>query len=202
MKKHGVESLPLACTEIGYAADWIPKGNMVLPFQDLLAAYIARVHVLGAAAGLSNIYWYSWDGLGGGLVERAGGLNRPGVAYAQTLRWLNGAMVNKCASKDDRLWICDLGMASRKAWMVWNTRETTPWVPPAEWHALQYETLDARLVRLGPGDPVQAGPAPVLVKSDSDLWSAYQTAPAENSVSGPRGAPSPQPSPNRAHAGQ
>jgi len=179
MAKHGIADRPLWNTESGYD---IPASGGALtakgPHTDTeLGGYIARALVIGAASGLDRFYWYSWERTMLSRWRRDAMVNPAIVAYTQTLRWLNGATVNECTSKDRRQWICELGMGSRKAWMVWNTKETTQWAPPAEWHALQYETLDARLVRLGSGDSVQVGPAPVLVKSDADLWSVSQGSP-------------------------
>ena len=95
------------------------------------------------------------------------------VAYTQTMRWLIGASVQECSSRDGQLWICELHMDERKAWMVWNVRETIRWSPPAEWHAVQYETLDARLVKLDADSAIAVGQSPLLVKSDAVFWSGH-----------------------------
>jgi hypothetical protein len=95
------------------------------------------------------------------------------TAYTQTLRWLHGTKVNDCSSQDHRLWICGLSRGSRKAWLVWNTTGAGQWEPPTDWHALQYETLDARLLKAYSNTAISVGSSPILVQSDTKLWSAY-----------------------------
>ena len=171
LAKYKLNDKPLFCTEIGYDPDWIPRKAMLLPFPDLLAAYIARVHVLGAAAGLGAIYWYSWDGLGGGLADAASGsLNKAGKAYAQTLRWLQGSSVRGCQTEDGSLWTCDLVKGNRTARMVWNTKGNRQWSLPANWAAMEYESLTGTVAGVAKNNVVQIGPAPVLIKSDTLPW--------------------------------
>ena len=174
MVKHGIKNMPIICTEIGYDEKWIPKREMLLPFKDLLAAYVARAHVLGAAAGLDRLYWYSWDGLGGGMAEpNSRVLNKVGIAYMQVMRWLKGANIQGCKTADNNLWTCELNLGTRAAWVVWNTEGSKKWSVPPDWHALQYETLDARLLKLDSNAVITVGPSPVLIQSDGKLWSAY-----------------------------
>ncbi len=172
MLKYGIKDMPIICTEIGYDQEWIPKREMLLPFQDLLAAYIARAHALGAAAGLAGMYWYSWDGLGGGMaISDTGELNKVGTAYRQVIRWLKGVNIQDCQKADRSLWTCELNLGSRKARLVWDTEGSRKWTVSTAWHALQYETLDAHLLKLDSGATISIGPSPVLVQSDDKLWS-------------------------------
>jgi hypothetical protein len=171
LSQYGISDKPLYCTEIGYDPDLIPNKELLLPFRDLLAAYIARVHVLGAAAGLSSIYWYSWDGLGGGLADaKLGSLNNAGKAYAQTLRWLQGSSVRSCQTDDGSVWTCDLTRGNRKAWMVWNARGNRTWSLPAAWQATEYESLTGTKASVAKDNTLRIGPAPILVKSDTLTW--------------------------------
>jgi len=172
MAKYGIADKPLWNTESGYD---IPAAGEALtgkgPKNDMeLGGYISRALVIGVAAGLDRFYWYSWERTMSNNWKQGSTANPAVVSYTQTLRWLIGATVNECHSKDRQLWICELGMGSRKGCMVWNAQGTTQWTPPEAWHALQYETLDARLVKLAPGGVIPVGPAPVLVKSDGNLW--------------------------------
>ena len=173
MARYGLENRPLWDTETGYGITASSKDG---PVDDTeLGGFIARAHVLAAAAGLDRFYYYSWEG----MLERRNKqtMSSPVVtAYTQTLRWLNGVSVKACSSQDRRLWICELSLGQRTAYMVWNTQAVTQWKPPVQWQAVQYETLDARLVKLEPDGEIPVGQAPVLVKSDTGLWSVYNQA--------------------------
>jgi hypothetical protein len=174
MVRHGIGDRPLWNTESGY--DIPPSGQALTghgPRNDTeLGAYLARALTIGAASGLDRFFWYSWERTMLTRWRSDATVNPEIVAYVQTLRWLVGANITACTSEDRNLWVCNVHMGSRTAWMVWNVKASMQWSPPKEWHVLQYETLDARLVKLKSGDTIPVGPAPVLVKSDSDLWAA------------------------------
>ncbi|MDP3420310.1 MAG: hypothetical protein Q8S10_05270, partial [Thiobacillus sp.] len=103
------------------------------------------------------------------------------TAYMQATRWLRGATVQSCTTRDRQLWVCELSLGKRQAHMVWSAKEPMQWHPPADWNAVQYETLGAKVFALAPGISLSLGSAPVLVKSDSMLWSLkqYDAAPQE-----------------------
>lgn len=176
MAKHGLSHLPLWNTETGYN---IPEPGQLLlshngPRDDTeLGGYIARILVLGVVSGLERFYWYSWEtamlSRGTQSIQATPSI----VAYMQTMRWLKGTTVDRCVTRNRNLWICDLRRNGRHARMVWATKDALQWLPPADWNAVQYETLDARAVRLQPGAEIPVGAAPLLVKSDGALWSAF-----------------------------
>jgi len=177
MAKHGLENRPLWNTEAGF---WLPIPGDSLsekwPRDEKgLASSIARILIMGAASGIDRFYWYSWEQtmLRQGERERSASAM---TAYTQTLRWLNGSTVKSCESPDRHLWICELVLGNRQARVVWNTSGTHQWVPPIEWQAIQYETLDARIIKLGTGESIPLYDSPILVKSDRPLWSVYQPA--------------------------
>lgn len=180
MEKHGLSHLPLWNTETGY---WLEapgeKNSPNWPRNEAeLAGYIARVLTLGAVSGLNRFYWYSWEKTMFNHAPATIQSNGAITAYMQATRWLRGATVKSCTTRDRQLWVCELSLGKRQAQMVWSAKEPMQWHPPADWNAVQYETLGAKVFALGPGKSLPLGPAPVLVKSDSMLWSFKQNGAA------------------------
>ncbi|MDP3584440.1 MAG: beta-galactosidase [Thiobacillus sp.] len=179
MTKHGIDGLPLWNTETGF---WLPlAGETPNPNwpknQNELSGYIARTLILGAVSGLDRFYWYSWETTMLGGNPKSLQASPSIVAYMQTMRWLDGASINHCFSKDHSLWICELQRGPRRANLVWNSRESVMWVPPLDWNAIQFETLDARSVQIKSGEALSIGQVPVLVKRDHQFWTTTQTRP-------------------------
>lgn len=175
MTKHGLAALPLWNTESGYN---IPEpGRLAVthngPRNDTeLAGYISRILVMGIASELDRFYWYSWESTMLSRYPKDVQSSPAIVAYMQTMRWTNGAVLDRCFTQDRDLWVCELRMGTHEARMVWHAREVKPWAPPAAWLAVQYETLDARVVDIKPEDTISIGTAPILVKSSKELWSS------------------------------
>lgn len=177
MARHGLENRPLWNTEAGF---WPPNPGDRLSKEwprdeQSLASSIARILIMGAASGVDRFYWYSWEQTMLRQKERTQSASAI-TAYTQTLRWLNGATVKNCESPDRQLWICDLTLRNRQARVVWNTGGARQWTLPADWRAVQYETLDAQVVESGAQATLTLDASPILVKSDRALWSMYQPA--------------------------
>ncbi|MGB9130170.1 MAG: hypothetical protein WCB97_11010 [Thiobacillus sp.] len=173
MAKHGLSHLPLWNTETGY---WLPLANETPNpnwprNHNELSGYIARALILGAVAGLDRFYWYSWETTMLRGDPKSVQTGPAIVSYMQTMRWLDGASVNHCFSRD-HIWMCELQRGKRRAHIVWSSRESVQWVPPMDWRAVQYETLDARAVQLESGEALPIGQVPVLVKRDPLFWTA------------------------------
>ena len=169
MQRQGVGHLPLWNTEQGYEVVGprarIP-GNLGFEVADEAteAAYIARSLVLGADAGLSRFYFYSWER----LLNKSGQTKKGVHALATSIRWLRGVRIADC-HESGKLWICGLERADRKAWMVWSTNGVLAWRVPTVWQAQAFERFD------GPGgvlaDPrIEIGMAPVLIKQEALAW--------------------------------
>lgn len=178
MAKHGLAHLPLWNTETGY---WLPPpGETSSPnwpkTGEEVAAYMARVLILGAATGLDRFYWYSWEATMLNHVPRPVQAGPVIKAYMQVRRWLTGSQVESCATRDRQLWICELRRGKRRGHLVWNTGGARQWRPPQAWGAVRYETLPAELIQMNTDSTVGIGPSPILVQSDGLLWSGAVTA--------------------------
>lgn len=135
------------------------------------AAIVARALTLGAAAGLSRFYWYSWDIPSMALTEGKGKLIAPaGHAYIRTRHWLRGAAIKECHTADDKLWICTLNRGERKAHLVWNTTGARNWIIPGQWQAQQYEALLGGTTNVDQSRRIRVDEAPLLIVSDAMAW--------------------------------
>jgi hypothetical protein len=182
MARHGVGHLPVWSTEFGYLiADpghknthptWgSPKTSAFARVlsEDDAASYLARSYLLAAGQGLDSLFWFGWDIRNMSLTHMdSKAPNKAGFAYRQVSRWLLGATVESCAA--GQVWVCRLRRDGRLATVVWNPDGDIRWIP--DFTALEYETLDGRLVR-GPDsglEGITAGPSPLLLKSDRQIW--------------------------------
>lgn len=177
LRDNGQPELEIWNTESGFYIDGpgIPAGSVAStetlhsPVQG--GAMLARSLILGAAAGLSRFYWFSWDIPSMALTEAKGRtITSAGKAYITTERWLRGSTINECRSADDKLWVCSLNRAERKAYLVWNTNGVRDWRLPAQWLALRYETLQGREAKTDTVGRIQVDETPLLIVSDDLAW--------------------------------
>lgn len=171
---------PLWNTEQGYEiapADQPVPGAGGFGVRDLatLAAYVPRTLVLGAAAGLSRVAWYSWDPSPMGLFDDdAGQVNAAGRAYITSLRWLAGTTVSDCGPLSGKLWKCTLSRGSRTAYMLWRAdNEPQGFLPPSDWRVVSIESLGSPEAELKGGNAVSASGSPVLLKTDRFPWGPF-----------------------------
>lgn len=168
MQRQGVAHLPLWNTEQGYEIVGpharIP-GNLGYEVADEAteAAYIVRSLVLGADAGLSRFYFYSWER----LLDKNSQPKQGAQAIATSIRWLRQARIADC-SESAKIWVCGLERAGRKAWLVWSARGEQSWLPPAAWSVTAFEPLEGAGGKVT-GD-ITIGAAPVLLKRETSAW--------------------------------
>ena len=167
MVEQGVSEIPLWNTEQGYelvsAMSVIPVGFEVVG-EGLEAAYIVRSLVLGAYAGLSRFYFYSWERLSD---KRPSGLALK--AMSASVRWLRGGRISACQVSDG-VWTCDLDRNGRKAWLVWAENDKPrSWLLPNVWRASAFERYDAPSGLLASPD-IELGMSPILIKQEGAAW--------------------------------
>jgi hypothetical protein len=180
MKRHGLEKMPLWNTESGfYIFDPKTPSRKLAPEEspayDLTqgAAMVSRSLILGAASGLDRNFYYSWDIPTMSLTSNKGeAINDAGLAYITTVRWLRMATLEGCQSENNRLWMCTLSRADRKARILWNTSGETNVKLPEEWHAVGYENITGLYVDLAAAKTLNVGSSPVLIRSEKLVWSA------------------------------
>lgn len=174
MDRDGAGQMPLWDTEQGYEP--LPAGasapgpdSSAVSGEDTLAAYVPRSLILAAAAGVKRFFWYSWEWT---LLTKAGVPSPAGIAYGQTVRWLNGATLQGCTTESDGVWFCGLTRGARRAWVVWSPKGPLSWSPPEGWGGVEYESIDGALHPIAEPGALAIGPAPILVKNDSLLWAS------------------------------
>ncbi|HEX8873684.1 MAG TPA: glycosyl hydrolase, partial [Nitrosospira sp.] len=177
MRKHGLDSKPLWNTEIGW---WIDNKtstkrgggvdkNWIMLDDEHAAAYLARTFILSWPAGVSRVYWYSWDSLDMGLV-RPGSLKfaPAAIAYDKVARSLTGGLLKQCTGDATALWTCQLARADGKAvWIVWTGDDVArSWVVPANWNIESAELLDGTSFKVN-GNAIRIGMAPIFLVARS-----------------------------------
>ncbi|MCC7258116.1 MAG: hypothetical protein IT486_07060 [Gammaproteobacteria bacterium] len=146
-------------TAVGFSADIRP----VAP--DLAAAYVSRFLILLWAGGVERNYWYAWDNKAMGLIEPKSRTLKPAArAYAVTAGWLRGAVVDRCRTSSDGVWLCGVtSPAHGQSWIVWRPAGHLRWAVPKDWAVKQMEVLDGVSRPLAMPAVVEIGPAPILV---------------------------------------
>lgn len=148
MRKYGVADKPLWNTEAGWRLDLgpdkVPPIDPKWPKLDpeLSAAYVSRALLIGWTAGLTRYYWYSWDHHDMGFVREDGRTTASAQAFLRTRRWLDGAIVKRCESRNV-LWTCELIRNNSHSIVVWSEDTTLrQWQVPIGF--ISFETLSGQ----------------------------------------------------------
>jgi hypothetical protein len=157
LANNGVGDKPIWGTEIGWAE---PKP---FPSEELGAAYIARTYTVAWAAGVSRLYWYSWDNHKWAALETTEQDNQTlkpaGQADGVIQQWLSGARMDWCNKGDDGTWTCQLDRGGEREWIVWNSTSTKTFSVPSSWHATSVSPLLGQPQPIN-GSKIQIGQTP------------------------------------------
>jgi hypothetical protein len=164
MASNGAGDKPLWCTEMGWLS---PKP---FPSDDLGAAYLARVFVLGWATGVDRVYWYAWDNHGAVTLETTNQDNQTakpaGLAYSVIQQWMSGTQMDWCEKAGDDTWSCQLERGGTPEWIVWNSSSTKTFKVPAAWHVTGATPLLGQALAIN-GASMQITTTPQLLTSSS-----------------------------------
>lgn len=145
----------------------LPKTKYRIQKLDEQEGYIARAHILGAAAGIERFFWYAWDNhTMGGLVEPDSGEPKPAVsALDKTMQWLVGSHVDACdLAEGASVWICPVRDSKRGiGYLAWRVDGARRWIPPDSFGVLGYETLKGERFSLKRGESLELDAKPVLL---------------------------------------
>jgi hypothetical protein len=160
MEQNGAGDKPLWNTEAGWLGpDFLPGEQQ--------AAYVARAYVLNWAAGVSRYYWYAWESHKGSQIELVrsdnASLTAAGNAYATVQRWLEGSVMKRCLTSENRNWICQIDKNGAAEYVVWNEAETRSFRLSKDWRVSRVTQLDGSTNPIQ-GDSVQIGIQPVLIQ--------------------------------------
>jgi hypothetical protein len=108
---------------------WSDEGswgqNSIVPDTDLQAAFVARYYFSGLSAGLSEMYWDSYDIPTFGSLFSNGALTKAGIAYQVTYAWMVGASLSAPCSASGTVWTCGLTRSGGyQALAMWDTAQT------------------------------------------------------------------------------
>jgi hypothetical protein len=135
LAKYGLTSKPIWNTEMGYAYARPDLGVTAAPhasrWLDVIdtskgAAYLARAHILMAAAGVSRLYWFNWDAetpfpTMGIAASRGAGRTPMTDAYEKVEKWLVGSTIGECVV-NGTVWTCPIKLNNgRQGLLIWST---------------------------------------------------------------------------------
>lgn len=131
------------------------------------AAFVGRTFVLNAANGVSRVYWYTWDlqNLANTELTYANGtaLTKAGVAYRTVREWLVRTRALGCDRNPGGTYTCTFRYANGVKRVYWNpSRRVTI---RADKSARRWEPLGGAERRLGGGEALAVGKAPIMVDS-------------------------------------
>jgi hypothetical protein len=139
-RSSGVADLPIWDTE----ASWAGSGNIGTPTTDQQVAFIPKYLLLHWSQNVSRVVWYQYDGgpIWGGLESN--GIESPAAeSFAQTYRWLVGAVLTEpCSKTADEIWTCHLSRpGAYSGEVVWNSRHAASIIVPSGF--VEYRDLTA-----------------------------------------------------------
>jgi hypothetical protein len=138
---HGESLKPMWDTESSWGE------NAQIPDPDAQAAFLAKYYLLHWSAGISRLYWYSYDNKRfGGLWDETNGLYKAAMAYRQIYKWMVGAQMSKPCQMDwfTGIWTCGFSrLNGYQAIAVWHRGGSTSFLPPTQYK--QYRDLDGNI---------------------------------------------------------
>jgi hypothetical protein len=164
---------PVWDTEINYGLQGGVPAPQARPERQ--EANVATTYLLNAAAGVTRVFWYSWDLhtiANTALVEKDDVTPSPaGAAFAAVSRWMVGSRVDSCSAAGGAVWACVLQTPTGTASVFWASRGTA--TVTTAFDARSAETLGQSPAALPVGGTtLQVGAVPVLVTTN-----VPQTAP-------------------------
>lgn len=180
-QRYGFADMPIWNTESGYfvfnparpATPHHPGTDDVFAkvlTPEELAAYMVRSHILMAAAGLDRFYWYAWDILDMGLTRSYGKTPMIGaIAYRKMLDWLRGTTITRCATENDKTWVCHLRRDGKEAYVMWNADDEIIFDIPNDMPVGEIETLDGTIMPIRQ-KKCRIGMTPILLKAKGTPW--------------------------------
>jgi len=159
LRQFGQDSKPMWNTEAGWQVSQLGP--------QVSSQYVARALLLGWPAGLGRYIYYSWDHPQMGIAPN-GNMSTPMVrAYGTIEQWMQGAVVTRCVSLPNGLWVENLTMANGlAAKVVWSPGGPMPLSRDNVGNANMYKTLDGQTVPIPANATLQVGESPILLYAD------------------------------------
>jgi hypothetical protein len=153
LAKYGIASLDIWNTESGWNTT---VGDATM------AAYVARMYILGWANGVKRYYFYAWDDNNMGVLTGTT-VRLPGLAMGRLHDWLVGAALPSC-SVSGTVYSCPLTRSGGyQGWLVWDTAGASSFALPAG--AKTSRALDGTSASLAGQTSTPIGISPVLIQN-------------------------------------
>ncbi|HOJ63338.1 MAG TPA: cellulase family glycosylhydrolase [Spirochaetota bacterium] len=135
LKRHNLLDKPLWNTESGF--------HLRTKFNQLGAAYVARMHIINLYIGVDKFFWYAMDNHQFGLLYdfNKNQIKESGVAYIETQKWLIGKKIVSLINKEG-IYICELNTEEK---IVWKERGKKKIKIPEHWNIKKIRFLDGRI---------------------------------------------------------
>jgi hypothetical protein len=148
-----VSDKPLWDTE----GSWGGGGALTAPASQ--AGYVAKSFLLQWSSGVARAVWYAYDG-----TTTWGGLSSSvaAAAYAQTYKWMVGAIMTQACGASGKIWTCGLARKGYTAEAVWIPNSAATFSVPVGF--VQYRDL-AGVVHPLNSRMVVIGDQPILLES-------------------------------------
>jgi hypothetical protein len=142
--------------------------NKIVLSLDEASSYLARAYVLSWAAGVSRLYWYSWDNGVMGLTEKDGKTPKvPARAYGEVQKWLVGARMASCQPDQAGTWACEITRDhGYRGWILWNPNRSLDFHIPSDWHARKVRSLVSGTQQLAKDQSFRIGSMPILLENE------------------------------------
>jgi hypothetical protein len=138
-----------------------------LPDPDLQAAFLAKYYLLHWSAGISQLFWYSYDNkVFGGLWDEIGGLHKAATAYTQVYKWMVGAKLDAPCNVQwfTGIWTCGFSRSNGyQALAIWHPGGSASFVPPNQYN--QYRDLDGKITPIT--GALSIADKPILIETNT-----------------------------------
>lgn len=124
LKKHKLLDKPLWNTESGF--------HLRKRFNQLSAAYVARMHIINLYTGIDKFFWYAMDNNQFGWLYdfEKNEIKESGKAYIEIQKWLIGKKILSLKNQNG-IYVCELNTNEK---IIWKERGSKKIKIPSQWN--------------------------------------------------------------------
>jgi hypothetical protein len=142
------------------------------------SSFAVRYILLQWSKGVARFYWYQWNNTNSsgvlwvdeGGTQTASGMRsgtalKPGIAYGEAYKWLEGAtLTSPCSTAGSNTWTCGLSRSGGyQAEAIWNPSGNKSYTAPSEYK--QYRTVFGVVYPLAANHVMTIGMMPLLLEN-------------------------------------
>jgi hypothetical protein len=164
--RHALTVFNLDVPVIDTECSW---GNNPIGDDAHRAAFLAKYFILQSSVNVSRVVWYAYDGdpKWGRLIDAQNRLLPDGVAFAETHKWLVGAVLQpECAADPAGTWTCQVSRPDGyQGVIVWNSNAVQNVNYQVPGWAVEFRDLSGHVSPVVNGT-VSIGNNPILVEAE------------------------------------